>query len=45
MYNKSWYRTLKRSSLSPPDYVFGIVCDTLFNDVCFIIFNNYKQEM
>ena len=23
--NKKWYRSLRRSTLTPPDYVFGIV--------------------
>ena len=30
MYNKNWYKTLKRSKLSPPDYVFGIVWPILY---------------
>ena len=30
MINKPWYRELKRSSLSPPDYVFGIVWPILY---------------
>ena len=30
MYNKSWYKSLKQSSLSPPGYVFGIVWPILY---------------
>ena len=30
MYNKEWYKNLKRSKLSPPNYVFGIVWPILY---------------
>ena len=30
MYNKRWYNSLNRSSLSPPDFVFGIVWPILY---------------
>jgi len=36
-----WYKTLKKSPLTPPDYVFGIVCPLLYVTLLFsfIIFN------
>ena len=38
MYNKRWYNSLKRSSLSPPDYVFGIVWPILYSMIGFSLY-------
>ena len=39
MINRSWYKNLKTSQLSPPDYVFGIVWPLLYTliSVSFIL--------
>ena len=38
MYNKQWYKTLRRSPLSPPDYVFGIVWPILYTLMGFSLY-------
>ena len=43
MYNKNWYKTLKRSKLSPPDYVFGIVWPILYTTLA-VSFYLIKKE-
>lgn len=30
LYNKKWYKNIKKSKLTPPDYVFGIVWPILY---------------
>ena len=43
--NKKWYRSLRRSTLTPPDYVFGIVWTILYITmfISFILVATHKQ--
>jgi translocator protein len=45
MYNKKWYKKLKKSSLTPPDNIFGIVWPILYILLItsfYLIFSNKK---
>ena len=43
-YNKKWYKKIKKSKLTPPDYVFGIVWSILYLLLIIFFLFAYKNK-